>query len=144
MYTLAFLTAKLLDIGLVTVYYFLAAFTLSRLVDLWMGPFDEEKARKRHILSIIAEVVFQFFLLGVLTYIMRNLVERIPFPLEGFGYFHHHRLKELHDAGVFVVVFLFYQEHLALNLKYLAGRISGHADEENEKKIEHPGLGQFI
>jgi len=144
MYTLAFLTAKLLDIGLVTVYYFLAAFTLSWLVDHWMGPFDEEKARKRPMVYIILEVVFQFFLLGVLTYIMRNLVERIPFPLEGLGYFHHHRLKELHDAGVFVVVFLFYQEHLALNLKHLAERISGHANDAKEKKSEHPGLGKFM
>ena len=144
MYSLAFLTAKLLDIGLVTVYYFLSAFTLSWLVDRWMVPFEEEKAGKRPLVYIILEVIFQFFLLGVLAYIVRNIVERIPFPLEGFGGFHNHRLKELHEAGVFVIVFLFYQEHLALNLKHLAERISGHADEEKEKKSEHPGLGKFM
>ena len=98
MYSLAFLTAKLLDIGLVTVYYFLSAFTLSWLVDRWMGPFDEEKAGKRPLVYIILEVIFQFFLLGVLAYIVRNIVERI----------------------------------------------SGHADEEKEKKSEHPGLGKFM
>jgi hypothetical protein len=144
MYSLAFLTAKLLDIGLVTVYYFLAAFTLSWLVDRWMGSFDEEKARKRPMVYIILEVLFQFFLLGVLTYVTRNIVERIPFPLEGFGGFRNHRLKELHEAGVFVIVFLFYQEHLALNLKHLAERISGHADDAKENKSEHPGLGKFM
>jgi hypothetical protein len=144
MYSLAFLTAKLLDIGLVTVYYFLAAFTLSWLVDRWMGPFDEEKARKRPMVYIILEVIFQFFLLGVLAYVTRNIVERIPFPLEGFGGFRNHRLKELHEAGVFVIVFLFYQEHLALNLKHLAERISGHADDAKENKSEHPGLGKFM
>ena len=147
MYTVPFLVAKLMDIGLVTVYYFIAGITLSWLVDHWMGPFDEEKTERRSIVSIVSEILLQFFLLGLLAYVMRNIVERIPFPLEGLGGFQHERLKEAHEGAVFVIVYLFFQEHLALNLKHLGLRLSGkvHMTKEKlEKKANERGLGQFI
>jgi len=145
MYTIPFLTAKLLDIGCVTVYYFFAAFVLSWIVDRWMGPFDKEHHEKKPLLRLIAEILFQFFLLGVLTYVMRNIIGRIPFPLEGLGGFQHERLKEAHEAGVFVIVFLFFQEHLALSLKHLAVRLADRADNREEDANEPAsGLGRFM
>jgi hypothetical protein len=155
MYTIPFLTAKLVDIGFVTVYYFAAAFVLSSLLNWWMGPFDEETQKQKSIVLLLGEVILQFFVLGVLTFIMRNIVERVPFPFEGLGGFRHSRLKEVDDAGVFIIVFLFYQEHLALTLKHLATRISsdprarsGQEDSGARSGQEDPsrrsGLGKFI
>lgn len=126
MVTAAFLTAKILDIGLVTTYYFMAAFFLAWLVDYWYGPFDEKQHEERSTLLLILEAIGKFFVIGVLVYFVRNLVERIPYPLEGLGGFQHARLKEVDEAFVFLTVFVFYQDHLADTLKYLMARINGH------------------
>ena len=147
MYTAAFLTAKLADIGLVTIYFFTAAFVFSWLIERYVGPFDEEETKRRSTASLIGEVLLQFFLLGILTYAIRNVVERIPFPLEGFGGFQHARLKEVDDAGVFVIVFLFYQERLARNLKHIAKRLAFGGDKKEDAtkhKKEGSGLGRFM
>jgi hypothetical protein len=108
-----------------------------------MGPFDESEYEQRSTFSIILEVLLQFFILGILTYGMRNLVERIPFPLEGLGGYQHIRLKEIDDAVVFTVVFLFYQDHLAMTLKYLAKRLL-FVPETPDSSSNRNGLGKFI
>jgi hypothetical protein len=140
----AFLAAKLCDIGLVTVYYFFAAICLSWVFNRGMGPFDESEYEQRSTFSIILEVLLQFFILGILTYGLRNLVERIPFPLEGLGGYQHIRLKEIDDAVVFTVVFLFYQDHLAMTLKYLAKRLLFVSETPDSASHNRSGLGKFI
>jgi hypothetical protein len=141
MYTLPFLIAKLVDIGLTTVYMLVAAIAISWVVEHWYGPFEPKEHESRSTLSLALEIVTHFFLLGVLAYLVRNVVERIPYPLEGVGGFQHHRLKEVEDAGVFIIVFLFYDEHLAQLLKYFATRIfPGHASGDHAGS----GLGKFM
>jgi len=141
MYTLPFLIAKLADIGLTTVYMFVAAIVLSWAVDHWYGPFDKKVHEKRSTLSLALEIVAHFFLLGVFAYLIRNVIERIPYPLEGVGGFQHRRLKEVEDAGVFVIIYLFYDEHLARLLKYFATRVfPGNASNSHAGS----GLGKFM
>jgi len=141
MYSIPFLTAKIVDIGIVTVYYVLAAIVISLFVNYILGPYDEKKHDEMNIGWIVLEIIIQFFIMGILAYSMRNIVERIPFPLEGLGGFQHHRLKEI-ESHVFVIVYLFYQEHLALSLKELFKRVEAyiHTDKPSSKK----GIGQFF
>ena len=141
MYTLPFLVAKLTDIGLMTVYTFVAAVSLSWVVGRWYGPFDPKDHEQRSTLSLAFEIVTHLFLIGILAYLFRNVVERIPYPLEGVGGFQHHRLKEVQNGGFFIIVFLFYDEHLNHLLKYFATRVfPGHASNP------HAGseLGKFM
>jgi hypothetical protein len=126
----SFLFTKILDIGLVTVYYFLAATLTSILLDSALGPFKEPpiKSNKTADLYVIGqlclEVIMQFFFIGVIIYAMRNVVEHIPFPLEGVGGFQHARLKEIDEAFVFIVVFMFYQKHLENKLYFLRDQLA--------------------
>jgi hypothetical protein len=126
----SFLFTKILDIGLVTVYYFLAASLTSLLLDSALGPFkvphlkSDKTADLYEIGKLCFEVILQFFFIGVLIYAMRNVVEHIPFPLEGVGGFQHSRLKEIDEAFVFIVVFMFYQKHLENKLYFLRDQLA--------------------
>jgi len=126
----SFLFTKILDIGLVTVYYFIAAVITSIFIDSALGPFEapplksNQLAETYDILRMCLEVIVQFFFIGVLIYAMRNVVEHIPFPLEGVGGFEHNRLKEIDEAFVFIVVFMFYQKYLEHKLYFLRDQIA--------------------
>jgi len=141
MYSIPFLTAKFVDIGLVTVYYVVAALAISLLVNQIMGPYNAKKHDEMNIGWVILEIIIQFFILGILAYSMRNIVERIPFPLEGLGGFQHSRLKEI-EGHVFIIVYLFYQEHLALTLKGLFKRIESSI--AGGKPVSEKGLDKFL
>jgi len=126
----SFLFTKILDIGMVTVYYFLAATLVSILFDTALGKFkkppikSDDTADLYTIGRLCLEVIAQFFLIGIIIYVMRNVVEHIPFPLEGVAGFEHKRLKEIDEAFVFIVVFMFYQKHLEEKLRFLRDQLS--------------------
>jgi hypothetical protein len=121
----SFLFTKIFDIGLVTVYYFIAAASTSILLDSALGPFEAPPLKADQVvptstlLRMCLEVILQFFFIGVIIYAMRNVVEHIPFPLEGVGGFEHKRLKEIDEAFVFIIVFMFYQKYLEYKLYFL-------------------------
>jgi len=120
-----FLTAKLLDMSLVTVYYFAVAFIVSAFIDKGLGKFDEKDYAKISTLQISAEIILHLVFLAILSYILRNIVERIPFPLEGFGGFQHFRLKENQGGIVFSFMLLFFQNNLTAKIQYLHKRLIG-------------------
>jgi hypothetical protein len=114
---------KVIDIGYIAVIYFTLAFFISGSIDKWLGKF-EAKARKS-TLRLAAEVILHIWCIGVIVYIVRNIVERIPFPLNGIRGFEHRRVKELSNAAVFTFVMLFFQKHLRHKLEYLYERVFG-------------------
>lgn len=120
-----FLFAKLVDIGLVTVYYFFIGFVLSAIIDDQLGDFSDENYEKTSTLWIILEIVTHLFTLGIFSYVIRNLIERIPYPLEGYGGFHHIRLKEIQGGIVLSFVLLFFQKNLNDKILYLKKRVLG-------------------
>jgi hypothetical protein len=120
-----FLFAKLLDIGLVTVYYFFIGFVLSALIDDQLGDFSDENYKKTSTLWIVLEIVTHLFALGIVSYVIRNVIERIPYPLEGYGGFHHIRLKEIQGGIVLSFVLLFFQKNLNDKILYLKKRVLG-------------------
>jgi hypothetical protein len=120
-----FLFAKLLDIGLVTVYYFFIGFVLSALIDDQLGDFSDENYEKTSTLWIVLEIVTHLFALGIVSYVIRNVIERIPYPLEGYGGFHHIRLKEIQGGIVLSFVLLFFQKNLNDKILYLKKRVLG-------------------
>lgn len=118
---------KIIDIGYIAVIYFTLAFFISGSIDKWLGKFDkksEETARKS-TLRLAAEVILHIWCIGVIVYIARNVVEHIPFPLDGLRGFEHKRVKELSNAAVFTFIMLFFQKHLRNKLEYLYERVFG-------------------
>jgi hypothetical protein len=122
-YTPAFLLVKLLDIGLVTVYFFVLGLAAAKAFDGVMGDFDEENYQKISMLQLFVEIVLQLFALGVISYVLRNIVRLIPFPLDGVAGFHHNRLKELDGGEVMALVLILFQHNLINKVLYFVKRV---------------------
>ena len=122
-YTPAFVLVKLLDIGLVTIYFFVLGLAAAKGFDAVMGEFKEENFTKVPLWRLFLEIVAQLFALGIIAYVLRNLVKLIPFPLDGVAGFHHERLKELDGGEVMALVLILFQRNLIDKVLYFVKRV---------------------
>jgi hypothetical protein len=112
LHEVTFRLTKIADIGFITVVYFMLGFVIGLAVDGVMGPFDPDEAGRKSVARLLLEMMLHAYLLGVIIYVVRNLVERIPSPLDGIGGFEHGKVKELGNAFVFGLVLFWNQKNL--------------------------------
>ena len=87
-----------------------------------MGPFKKEEYEKKSTGIILGEILLHFFVIGVIVYVLRNIIERIPSPVEGVGGFEHRRLKEIGGGVIGVTILIGFQKHLQDKLTYVKDR----------------------
>jgi hypothetical protein len=122
-YTPAFVAVKILDIGLVTIYFFVLGLAAAKGFDAVMGEFHEDNFKDVPIWRLFLEIIAQLFALGIIAYVLRNLVRLIPFPLDGVAGFHHQRLKELDGGEVMALVLILFQRNLIDKVLYFVKRV---------------------
>jgi hypothetical protein len=115
---------KILDIGFIASLHFISAFLISEFIDRKLGKFDKKDAEKKSTARLFAEVIVHVGLLGIVVYFLRNLVELVPFPLDGIHQFSHKRLKELSGGVALTFSLFFFQYNLKAKMDYLAKRIN--------------------
>lgn len=109
---------KMLDIGLLTILYFSLGYICSWLINQIYPNFKEDSPSIKFLLFL--EICGQLFIIGVLVYILRNLIELIPFPLEGIYGYQHSRVRELYSGGIALTFGVFYaQDNLKHKLNYI-------------------------
>jgi hypothetical protein len=125
-YTQKFVVAKTADIALTSVYYFLLALAasialnfLSQFYDAYTLDNRQEKSTLRLMFEIMANIFFVVFTFWVI----RNVVERIPFPLEGYGGYQHAKLSLPTILLLTSVTMLFFQTALMDKVRDLNERI---------------------
>lgn len=125
---------KLIDIGFIFSIYFLLGFILVILTDKIIGKFDPVANNMTSSTVIVIELMFQFWFYGILCYLLRNAVELIPFPLNGYKVgeytFEHKKVKELGSAWVFGFVYLAYSTNMKDRLTFLYNRVMGIANKK--------------
>ena len=124
-FTATFLAVKLLDIGLVTTYYFVIGVLFAKLFDKFYGTFDSEDYKHVGNARLLGEILLHLFILGIVAYALRNIVELIPFPLEGVAGFRHERLKELEGGHILAIVLILFQKNLMSKVKFFVERTFG-------------------
>jgi magnesium-transporting ATPase (P-type) len=124
-YTPLFVAVKLLDIGLVTIYFFVLGLAAAKIFDNMLGVFEEENYDNIPTWRIFLEIILQLFFIGVIAYVLRNLVKLIPFPLDGVAGFEHIRLKELDGGEVMALVLILFQRSLIDKVLYFVNRVLG-------------------
>ena len=115
---------KIVDIGFVTAIYALLGISLAKICDKVNGTFDKTKEDKKPTWRILIEVILYLWFIGVTVYVVRNIVPLIPFPLEGIYGFKHDKVKELLNATMFSITFLYFQTYYHAKIEYLLNRIS--------------------
>ena len=106
---------KILDIGFITIIYFIFAILVAKLLNYFFGTYKHESDKNKSKYIVGLELCGIIWLMGVSTYLIRNLVELIPSPFENVYEFHHHKVKELSSAGVYTLIL--YQSFSYFKLK---------------------------
>lgn len=114
---------KIIDIGYIAVIYAFIAIVFSAIMDKYLGTYDKKKADEQSLARVSLEAIIYIWFIGAVTYAIRNLVELIPFPLNGVHGFDHFKVKELGNATVFVFIAMYYQKNFKDRLDYLFVRI---------------------
>ena len=121
-YSALFLGVKLLDIGLVTMYYFVLAIAVARFIDTVGGKFIENEYKDVPRWALFIEIILQLFAIGIVAYILRNIVSAIPFPLDGVAGYNHSRLKELDGGEIMPLILILFQKNLFEKITYFVGK----------------------
>ncbi len=121
-YTPLFLGVKLIDIGLVTTYYFIIGIIFAKAFDRVYGDFEQEDYKKIGNIRLLFDILIHLFFIGVMAYILRNIIGIIPFPLEGVAGYKHERLKELEGGHILALILILFQKNLFSKIKFFAER----------------------
>jgi hypothetical protein len=119
-----FQVVKMADIGFITILYASIGLFLAKVFDIFDKPLQQEKEEKKQTLQIFAEFLLIMFFVGVIAYLAQQLVNSIPSPFEGQYGLEHHRIKALGNVGIFIFIFLYFQDHLKEKMQYLFDRLS--------------------
>lgn len=129
---------KILDIGYITVIYFILGLITSRILDKYYGKFDKINENKKSVFNVGIEIVVMMWILAILIYLARNFVEGIPSPFDGLLGFQHNLVKELGSASVFAMMLFSYFYFFKSKLDYFNKRINKsfniHVPESSDKK----------
>ena len=106
---------RLLAVAFVSAICFMTAWAISSLLERVTPPLDPSKSKVR----LFGEVTFQFGLVGVIAYMARGLIKKIPFPLEGAAGYIHSQLSELRTLPLFVFIFMFFQNKTQDKMRFI-------------------------
>lgn len=122
-FTALFLAVKLTDIGLTTIYFFVVGILMAKAFDSIYGDFSAKAYDDKSSVAISLEIILHLFLIGVVAYALRNLVQLVPFPLDGVAGFKHRRLKELEGGYALSLVLVLFQKNLMSKISYFGKRV---------------------
>jgi hypothetical protein len=125
-----FFTVKVIAIIYYSIFYFIAAFLASIYTNKYQYDFDLEENKKKYKtdkiinFGVFLDVLFYFALIGVLFYLIRKIVKKIPFPLNNVAGFDVLRLSEYSGDTVMACIFFIFQSKLTNKLNYIVSLIT--------------------
>jgi hypothetical protein len=125
MYSSEFIAAKVADLGLVTFYYFVFALVFAVLLNLLTRLYEKYSPADttKSTLRLSVEIILNIFFVAVAFWVIRNIVERIPFPLEGLGGYRHSRLSAEAVSGIAALTLILFQTALNDKIRELNNRL---------------------
>lgn len=139
---------KIIDIGFITIIYFIMGAVFAAIITSFQSVFDSKEYDKKTLIKGILILIVIIWIDGVLIYIVRNLVEFIPYPFDNLFGFDHKRVKELGATTAFTFVLLYYQPNLTNLTIYLKNRIDntfeGRSFIEGIKLLNKPAITPTI
>ena len=126
-YTQKFFIAKTTDIALSSTYYFFlalgASVGLNFLSQFYENYTLKDTTEEKSLLRLMFEIIANIFFIVFTFWIIRNIVERVPFPLEGYGGYAHAKLSLPTTLLLTSVTMLFFQTALMDKIRELNTRL---------------------
>ena len=119
---------KCLDISLIGVYYLILAIIVALVLNEIIKVEEAEDGLKKPLPNLFLKIAFQTSMIMLSVYAMRQIVKRIPFPLDGVCGFEHKRVKEINGAVIMAFVVITLQTNYGRDLTELATRLRRDVD----------------
>lgn len=118
---------KIIAIAFVTVVYSFGGFILTLFTDRYLiHPFydrSDEELEKKTTEIHIGETTIILAVLGVVAYIGRNILQKIPFPLDGVYGFKYKDVKEVSSGALVLWILINYSPVLEKKIKIIRKRL---------------------
>lgn len=122
-------TIKCLDISLIGVYYLILAIIAALVLnEIFKVEAEAEDGLKKPLPNLFLKIAFQTSMIMLSVYAMRQVVKRIPFPLDGVCGFEHKRVKEINGAVIMAFVVITLQTNYGRDLSELATHLRRDVD----------------
>ncbi len=115
-------SVKILDMGYVAIIYFVIGLLLSKASDAVFGKYDAIIEKSKSTIRLGLEVLLMLWVICIVMYVARNVVELVPSPFDGVFGFQHARLKELNGVAILIFTYLFFQDTLRAKMTELYNR----------------------
>ena len=117
---------KCIDISLIGIYYLFFGIILSLIINFVIGSSSNIKNKKKlkKKLYLLKRIVIRTSLIMISIYFIRQIIKRIPFPLEGFYGYDSKRVKELQGGVIVSFSILSLQSDYLIDIKNLINLIT--------------------
>ena len=119
---LLFRLIKITDMSYVTVLFFIYAYIVGYYLNEFFTYIYGTEFDKKTTVILFCEVMSQVVCIGILSYIGRNVVQSIPFPLDGVNGYEHSRIKELVNGAFIPVFIIMFQYSMQDKLAFIKNR----------------------
>jgi hypothetical protein len=119
---------KIIAISFATVVYSYGGFLLTFMTDRYLinDFYDrtDEELEKKSTYRHLGETTAILALYGILAYISRNILQQIPFPLDGLYGFKYINVKEVASGSLILWILINYSPILTNKVKIIRKRMS--------------------
>jgi len=116
-------TVKAFSISYIYVIQFLLSFLFALALNKMFKDFDASEADKKDVIVLVLEVMGQLILVGIIAFVIRNIMSLFPYPLDGVYGVETKRIKEFASAPLIPFILLFFYRNLKDKMSYLFNRL---------------------
>ena len=105
---------KILHIGYLTILYLVFGYLYTRLFEMIHGDFDIDVENRKPIYIQILQLISMLWFAAVFLFIVDRSAHKIPHPkiFKGYKYSYSEHFKAIREAGIFIFLFLFFQNSI--------------------------------